>query len=207
MAKPSLRFLYPAADFVASDVPASRPRPGGLVRGPLGEKPQQAAPRGSQTAVAPAEVQGCQSTSPGGRHLKTWTTRRRRTRPRPKRPATMPAGSRRPSLEQLITTHQSTWKPSSRRRSGSRAPTPRRPRPASTDLRAHREDEPLTQDKVGAFVQQLGIVLPPAQLDTLFAFFAVSMPNFRQKQTRKEEGRVHDGGRVSTTRKSRRPKW
>ena len=88
-------------------------------------------------------------------------------------------GTRRPSLEQLITTHQSTLETIIK--------TPKRQQGADSEeakagINAIYEligkEEPLTQDKVGAFVQQLGIVLPPAQLDTLFAFFAVSDAQF-----------------------------
>ena len=79
----------------------------------------------------------------------------------------------------MITTHQSTLETIIK--------TPKRQQGADSEeakagINAIYEligkDEPLTQDKVGAFVQQLGIVLPPAQLDTLFAFFAVSDAQF-----------------------------
>ena len=95
-------------------------------------------------------------------------------------------GTRRPSLEQLITTHQSTLETIIK--------TPKRQQGADSEeakagINAIYEligkDEPLTQDKVGAFVQQLGIVLPPAQLDTLFAFFASRRPISDKRTGRK----------------------
>ena len=88
-------------------------------------------------------------------------------------------GARRPSLEQLITTHQSTLETiikTPKRQQGADAEEAKAGINAIYELIG--KDEPLTQDKVGAFVQQLGIVLPPAQLDTLFAFFAVSDAQF-----------------------------
>ena len=114
-------------------------------------------------------------------------------------------GTRRPSLEQLITTHQSTLETIIK--------TPKRQQGADSEeakaginviYELIGKDEPLTQDKVGAFVQQLGIVLPPAQLDTLFAFFAVSDAQFPSNMPGRQEGRVHDRGRVPTTGESRR---
>ena len=86
-------------------------------------------------------------------------------------------GARRPSLEQLLTTHQSTLETIIKTpRSGGDAEEAKAGINAIYELIG--KEEPLTKDKVGAFVQQLGIVLPPAQLETMFAFFAVSDAQF-----------------------------
>ena len=81
-------------------------------------------------------------------------------------------GTRRPSLEQLLTTHQSTLETIIKTpRSGGDAEEAKAGINAIYELIG--KEEPLTKDKVGAFVQQLGIVLPPAQLETMFAFLGL----------------------------------
>lgn len=87
--------------------------------------------------------------------------------------------SRRPSLEQLLTTHQDDLQKlikTPRKQLGADADAARDGMNAIYELIG--KEAPLRMEQVGTFVQQLGIVLPPARLVELFSFFAVEDAKF-----------------------------
>ena len=87
--------------------------------------------------------------------------------------------SRRPSLEQLLTTHQDDLQKlikTPRKQLGADADAARDGINAIYELIG--KEAPLQMEQIGTFVQQLGIVLPPARLMELFSFFAVEDAKF-----------------------------